>query len=1091
MRRRFFCGASVVAVALSSAFSAHAATAAASGSTSSSTDTPAEVGEVVVTGSFIAGTPKDGPLPVDVVRKTELEQRGSPTMVQFIKTIPSSGAVIGENNRFGNGNGGATINLRNLNSPTTGARTLVLFNGRRVPGSPQGLGSVDINLLPAAAIGRVEVLKDGAAATYGSDAIAGVVNFITRTDLDGLELAGNFQGIRGSHGDYDVSGAWGNKFDRGNVLFTIGYRHRSQLSVKDRSWALLSGVDGYLTNPLGGWASTGNPGVYKVVGATAPTPLVAGNPLAGFTNPNTMSLFSGTLADVGCAANGGAPYSLTGVSTVVGTACNFQYTTFDNLVENEDHYQVYGEVNVELTDTVKFHGEALWARNDTPLQSWALTGPNQYPAPILASGSSAGGGVSPLKASSSTAEQVGGFYIPAANPGLQAFLAQVSGATCSGTALPYGTTAANCAPILAAAQAQLTNAGLYGLVTSTSWRPVGFAGDPINSDNHSHYSYHTDTWRIAGGFSGKLPWANMGWDVSATYQELDNHYNLEDISVNRLQLGLLGFGSRSSDGAANQCTAAKTNNFTEHAGDTSLGCYYFNPFTNAFAQSESNVGPNPYFIGSSAIAGFNAAAQNRADILNWMVAKQFNEISNRLFVIDGVVHGDAPFKLWGAQPVQWAVGAQYRYDRIVQNPDALYNANSTPCVDSPPYGDGAPFCALTQNGPFLFNADLRPYDVKRKIVSGYFEVRMPVLDTLDVTVATRAERYEGVGTTVNPKMSAKWQIVDGFALRASLGTTYRAPAANYLTNTFVRGLSNANGTYRASDLYGNPNLKAETAFTYDVGGVFKFGGLSATVDYWNFNFANPITTESTTDLTAIMFSAAGTTPLANSNGTLTAAGCADPLSGRFTFTGGCVANVTKSADILSYRTQYINGGRVKSSGIDFQVNFDAGNFGSGDLTMGADGTYLIAYDEAPYSVEGHLTAGGVVAQRAGTYRASIFTGYNRLRLNAFLNYQIGIHNFRWQIRYVSGTVQSETLPNLLATNISNATNTTVKADIKSYVQSDLTYRAELPYQTTLTLSIQNIFDQDPPFALGTQYNYDPGSGNPLGRVFSVGVKKKF
>lgn len=1098
MRRRFFCGASVVAVALSSAFSAHAATAAASGSTSSSTDTPAEVGEVVVTGSFIAGTPKDGPLPVDVVRKTELEQRGSPTMVQFIKTIPSSGAVIGENNRFGNGNGGATINLRNLNSPTTGARTLVLFNGRRIPGSPQGLGSVDINLLPAAAIGRVEVLKDGAAATYGSDAIAGVVNFITRTDLDGLELAGNFQGIRGSHGDYDVSGAWGNKFDRGNVLFTIGYRHRSQLSVKDRSWALLTGVDGYLTNPLGGWASTGNPGVYRVANGqtvngvpTYPTAL-GGNPLAGFTNgatltngvySNTFGLFNGVLADVGCAANGGAPYSLTNVSSVVGTACNFQYTTFDNLVENEDHYQVYGEVNVELTDTVKFHGEALWARNDTPLQSWALTGPNQYPAPILASGNSAGGGVSPLKASSATAEQVGGFYIPAANPGLQAFLAQVSGASCNGTALPYGTTAANCATILTGAQALVANAGTYGLVTSTSWRPVGFAGDPINSDNHSHYSYHTDTWRIAGGFSGKLPWANMGWDVSATYQELDNHYNLEDISVNRLQLGLLGFGSRASDGAASQCTAAKTNNYTEHAGDTSLGCYYFNPFTNAFAQSESNVGPNPYFIGSSAIAGFNAAAQNRADILNWMVAKQFNEISNRLFVIDGVVHGDAPFKLWGSQPVQWAVGAQYRYDRIVQNPDTLYNANSTPCVDSPPYGDGAPFCALTQNGPFLFNSDLRPYDVKRKIVSGYFEVRMPVLDTLDVTVATRAERYEGVGTTVNPKMSAKWQVIDGFALRASLGTTYRAPAANYLTNTFVRGLSNANGTYRASDLYGNPNLKAETAFTYDVGGVFKLGGLNATVDYWNFNFSNPITTEATTDLTGLFFDlAGGKTDL-----------CGDPLANRFTFTTPCTNNSvsTTSASILSYKTQYINGGRVESSGIDFQVNFDAGNFGSGDLTMGADGTYLIAYDEAPYSVEGHITNAGVIAHRAGTYRASIFTGYNRLRMNAFLNYQIGIHNFRWQIRYVSGTVQSEALPNLLATNISNATNTTVKADIKSYVQSDLTYRAELPYQTTLTLSIQNIFDQDPPFALGTQYNYDPGSGNPLGRVFSVGVKKKF
>ena len=1080
MNRRYFCGASAMAVALSSGLSAHAATAAATATASLETAgaAPAEVGEVVVTGSFIAGTPKDGPLPVDVVRKAELEERGSPTMVQFIKTIPSSGAVIGENNRFGGGNGAATINLRNLNSPTTGTRTLVLFNSRRIPGSPQGLGAVDINLLPTTAIGRVEVLKDGAAATYGSDAIAGVVNFITRTDLDGFEFAGNFQGIRGSAGDYDVSGAWGNKFERGNVLFTIGYRHRSELSVKDRNWALLTGVDGYLKNPLGGWASTGNPGIYKVVGAVPPV----GSPNTGFTSPNTMSLFTGTLGDVGCAANGGAPYGLTNVSTVTGAACNFQYTSFDNLVENEDHYQIYGEVNFELTDNVKFHGEALWARNDTPLQSWALTGPNQYPAPILASGNSAGGGVSPLKASSATAEQVGGFYIPASNPGLQAFLGQVAGASCSGPVLPYGTTAANCGTILSAAQAQLVKAGAFGLVTSTSWRPVGFGGDPINPDNHSHYSYHTDTWRIAGGFSGKLP-HGIGWDVSATYQELDNHYNLEDISVNRLQLGLLGYGSKSSAGAADQCTAAKTNNFTDPAaaGNAALGCYYFNPFTNAFAQSQSNVPANPYFIANSAIPGFNDAAANRADILNWMVAKQYNEISNRLFVVEGVLHGDAPFKLWGSQPVQWAVGGQYRYDRIVQNPDVLYNANSTPCVDSPPYGDGAPFCPLTANGPFLFNANLRPYDVKRMIESGYFEVRMPVLDNLEMTVATRAEHYEGVGTTVNPKLSGKWQALDWFALRASLGTTYRAPAANYLTNTFVRGLSNANGTYRASDLYGNPSLKAETAFTYDVGGVFRFGGLTATVDYWNFNFANPITTEATTDLTALFFNRpGGQTNL-----------CADPLAGRFTFTTPCTNNspTTIAGSILSYRTQYINGGRVKTSGIDFQFNFDVGHFGPGEFTVGGDGTYLINYDEAPYAVEGHVTNAGLVFNRAGTYRASIFTGYNRLRMNGFLNYQFGIHNFRWQIRYVSGATQSEALPNLLAKNITG--DPTAISKIGSYVQSDLTYRAELPYQTTLTLSIQNMFDETPPFALGTQYNYDPGSGNPLGRVFAVGVKKRF
>ena len=136
LKSRYFCGGSLLAVALAFGVSGTAA----------AQDGGATVEEVIVTGSFIAGTPEDAALPVDVIGSKELEARGSPTMVQLIKTIPSSGAVIGENNRFGSGSGAATVNLRNLNSPSTGSRTLVLFNGRRVPVSPQSLNSVDVNL---------------------------------------------------------------------------------------------------------------------------------------------------------------------------------------------------------------------------------------------------------------------------------------------------------------------------------------------------------------------------------------------------------------------------------------------------------------------------------------------------------------------------------------------------------------------------------------------------------------------------------------------------------------------------------------------------------------------------------------------------------------------------------------------------------------------------------------------------------------------------------------------------------------------------------------------------------------------------------
>ena len=124
--------------------------------------------------------------------------------------------------------GSGSVNLRGLGAQ----RTLVLINGHRMTPNPFGQGGygiVDTNLIPTAAIGRVEVLKDGAAATYGSDAISGVVNFITRTHFDGLEASASFQHVDGSDGNYTGSVLWGWEGDHGNVLLSAGYQHRSEL----------------------------------------------------------------------------------------------------------------------------------------------------------------------------------------------------------------------------------------------------------------------------------------------------------------------------------------------------------------------------------------------------------------------------------------------------------------------------------------------------------------------------------------------------------------------------------------------------------------------------------------------------------------------------------------------------------------------------------------------------------------------------------------------------------------------------------------------------------------------------------------------
>src|SRR5581483_4983489 len=191
-------------------------TAAASGSAATT-----DVTGVTVTGSIIAGTPKTAALPVDVVTQDTMIKQGAPTVVEVIKQLPEASGVIGESNQFvagGRGQGQygtSTVNLRGLGPE----RTLVLFNGHRLP---QAFAfAPDPNTLPLSAVGRVEVLKDGAAATYGSDAIGGVVNFITKRSQDGFDVGANYRHIDGSDGgDYDANLTWGKVGSNWDVLIS-------------------------------------------------------------------------------------------------------------------------------------------------------------------------------------------------------------------------------------------------------------------------------------------------------------------------------------------------------------------------------------------------------------------------------------------------------------------------------------------------------------------------------------------------------------------------------------------------------------------------------------------------------------------------------------------------------------------------------------------------------------------------------------------------------------------------------------------------------------------------------------------------------
>ena len=142
--------------------------------------------EVIVTGTRIKRRDYTSPSPLTTISRQEIEFSGLPTLEAYLNTMPQvqPGFDRTANNP---GDGTAQIDLRGL-GPN---RTLVLMNGRRL--APSGVGSaVDANNLPTALVDRVEIITGGASTVYGSDAIAGVVNFITRNDFEGLNIEGSY-----------------------------------------------------------------------------------------------------------------------------------------------------------------------------------------------------------------------------------------------------------------------------------------------------------------------------------------------------------------------------------------------------------------------------------------------------------------------------------------------------------------------------------------------------------------------------------------------------------------------------------------------------------------------------------------------------------------------------------------------------------------------------------------------------------------------------------------------------------------------------------------------------------------------------------
>ena len=315
---------------------------------------------VVVTGTAFSESPVELPYAVAVSGRRTLAEQGSPQAVDFFRNLGSSAGVLGDRQGWYTtrptaavAETVASVNLRGIGP----SRTLVLLNGRRqvyLPARLLGGRFVDVNSFPAIALDRIEVVKEGASAIYGSDAVAGVANFLTRSEFEGIELSGAHEYVADA-GQTQVGAIWGvglgNDFHA--VLSAEAVLTRA-LEPENRDWALRDFTPGG-----GAWSYTGNPGAFLF-------PRLNGDESSSeFVNALIDAQFGGwggVFVDPGCDDFGGHREAET---------CRFRYQPWDNLIQQSRQLRAFGEINGDLGDRSRIHIEALWAEGTTP--DWVTT----------------------------------------------------------------------------------------------------------------------------------------------------------------------------------------------------------------------------------------------------------------------------------------------------------------------------------------------------------------------------------------------------------------------------------------------------------------------------------------------------------------------------------------------------------------------------------------------------------------------------------------------------------------------------------------------------------------------------------------------
>ncbi|MFM5906917.1 MAG: TonB-dependent receptor domain-containing protein [Novosphingobium sp.] len=1015
----------------------------------SSSDSASDEGDgkaIIVTGSRIKQDPAKSALPLEIVTPDDLSRESISSPEQFISYLASNGN--GADNLASNSdvvtgaqrgtNGLSSANLRGQGA----ASTLVLLNGRRVAAHGLSGSAVDVNQIPFSAIERIEVLKDGASAIYGTDAIGGVINYITKKNFTGVAMNG-FVDITeaGDAPIYRLSGTvgYGKLDEQGfNIMGAVSKSWSGALFGKDRDFVngnqpgrgLSIDTRGTpiatvfpINRTAAGVGISQNGTLFsdsnQCTTGTAPNctvfnPGFLGNG-SGFFVPGTNVPASGGVnildlpSGAGCASvEGGMAYDEVLWNTPgAALACAWDTGRAATLQQPIDTLTWYGRATAKLGEH-ELYAEVTGSK----AHSSKIFSNNQY--------------------SSNTTS------MPIAYP--------LNSLTASTYNSVYDKLAAVLPAIGAVGDRTVDANGRYGLPIAFRWR--------CDACGPRQYETETKTFRAAVGLEGPIA-DKWEYRVGGSYASSQATSLLGSGYHYR---GIFNFTGTGPTAAARAADLAAQLAATGVPGATNFNADPRAP-TAPGASAPGIVG----LINSGIINPFSLTQTPEAlAALNAVSARGVRLYGGKYEVWQGdaSISGDL-FELPGGT-VKVAVGVDFRRES---------------------YGFDGSVSGDETRSPGIFNVAFdnvnqlskRTRDVK----AAYAEVLVPVFDMLELTGAVRMDDYTGFGSTVNPKFTAKFQPFDWIMARASYGTGFRVPTFNQIFNGVTQSPNPgssltdpttcpAGGTVNVtagctaitpdSLSGGNVDLGPETSEQFSVGLVLRpTSRITLSADYWNIAVDNVIAGSITIPQ---LFANIGSFPE------------------RITRTNGIITLVDLRAG---------NFGSRRTSGIDFmgRASFDALQ---GTISAGFDATLLLTKKEK-------LLPNLPYTNLRGIFSLSGDLGL-KWKHNAYISYSKDDFSVTFSQIY-RGSYQNFGLPNSLSGPNLSATRPDYNARVKPYHIYNFSMSQTIAEKFKLTMGVKNIFNTDPPFAItydsntGSGSSWEPRVADPRGRSFTLAAEVKF